>query len=175
METTVKLSQYLLASALLIGAFSGAPAQSQEVKLGDLVITQPWVRAAPKGSELTSGYLTIENKGATANRLVGGSTGVAEKLQIQKTSKAGGATTATPLEGGLAIAPGEKVALVPGSYKLALLKLNAKLTKGTQAPISLEFEKGGKITVSFDVLGPAATGPVAPKAGSGADSGKTKK
>ena len=171
----MKLSQYLLASALLIGAFSGARAQSQEVKLGDLVITQPWVRAAPKGSELTSGYLTIENKGATANRLVGGSTGVAEKLQIQKTSKAGGATTATPLEGGLAIAPGEKVALVPGSYKLALLKLNAKLTKGTQAPISLEFEKGGKITVSFDVLGPAATGPVAPKAGSGADSGKTKK
>lgn len=171
----MKLSQYLLASTLLIGAFSGAPAQSQEVKLGDLVITQPWLRAAPKGSELTSGYLTIENKGAAANKLIGGSTGVAEKLQIQKTSKAGGATTATPLEGGLAIAPGEKVALVPGSYKLALLKLTSKLTKGTQVPISLEFEKGGKVTVSFDVLGPAATGPVAPKAGSGADSGKTKK
>ena len=175
METTVKLSQYLFASTLLVGAFSGVPARSQEVKLGDLVITQPWVRAAPKGSELTSGYLTIENKGATANRLVAGSTGVAEKLQIQKTSKTGGATTATPIEGGLAIAPGEKVALLPGSYKLALLKLKTKLTKGTQVPISLEFEKGGMIAVSFDVLGPAATGPVAPKAGSGADSGKMKK
>lgn len=171
----MKLSPYLLASTLLAGAFSSVPAQSQEVKLGDLVITQPWVRAAPKGSELTSGYLTIENKGATANKLIGGSTGVAEKLQIQKTSKTGGATSATPLEGGLGIAPGEKVALVPGSYKLALLKLNAKLTKGTQVPISLEFEKGGTVAVSFDVLGPAATGPAPPKAGSGSDSGKTKK
>ena len=173
----MKFIQIFSASLLLAGALNSTSAQSQDVKLGDIVITQPWARAAPKGSELTSSYLTIENKGAAANRLVGGSTDAAEKLQIQKTSKAGGATVAEPLVGGLEIAPGEKLALVPGSYKLALLKLKTKLKKGGQVPISLEFEKGGKITVSFDVLSPTATGPVTPKASrnSVADDGKMKK
>lgn len=175
LEKTVKLSRYLFVSMVFAALFSSAPAQSQELKLGDLIITQPWVRAAPKGSELTSGYVTIENKGSAADRLVGGLTAVAEKIQIQKTSKAGGATTAAPLDAGWAIAPGEKVALVPGSGKLALLNLKSALKKGSQIPISLEFEKAGKITVAFDVLSAASTGPVAPKASSGGDGGKPKK
>jgi copper(I)-binding protein len=171
----LKLSQYLYVSIVFVSVFSGASAQSQEVKVGDLVITQPWVRAAPKGTELTSSYVTIENKGTAADRLVGGSTEVAEKLQIQKTSKMGGATTAEPLEGGLGFAPGEKVALLPGSFKLALLKLKSKLTKGTVVPITLEFEKAGKINVPFDVLGAASTGPAPPKVNAGGDDAKKKK
>jgi copper(I)-binding protein len=176
LEKTLNLNQYIFAALLCAGALGSSLAQSEEVKLGDLVLTQAWVRAAPKGSELTSGYLTIENKGASANRLLGGATDVAEKLQIQKTSKSGGATAADPLADGLAIAPGEKIALAPGSYKLALLKLKTKLKKGTQLPMSLEFEEGGMITVPFDVLSPAAVWPVAskmtPKAG--ADGSKMK-
>ena len=44
--------------------------------------------------------------------------------------------------------------------------------------MTLEFEKAGQVTVSFDVLGPAAKGPAAaPKAlpNSAADDSKTKK
>lgn len=171
----MKLGRYLFVTIVLAALCNSAPSQSQELKLGDLIITQAWVRAAPKGSELTSGYVTIENKGSAADRLVGGSTAVAEKIQIQKTSKAGGATTAAPLDAGSAIAPGEKVTLVPGTGKLALLKLSSVLKKGTQIPISLEFEKAGKITVAFDVLSAASMGPAAPKASSGGDSGKPKK
>lgn len=148
---------------LFAAALNCAPAQSQEVKVGDLVITQPWVRAAPKGSELTSSYLNIENKGTAADRLVKASADIAEQVQIQKTTKTGGAITAAPMEGGLPIAAGEKIALAPGSFKLALMKLKDKLKKGAQIPISLEFEKAGKTTVSFEVLAAASTGPAAPK------------
>jgi copper(I)-binding protein len=49
------------------------------------------------------------------------------------------------------------------------MKLKEKFKKGAQVPISLEFEKAGKITVSFEVLGAAATGPATPK-----DDGKKK-
>jgi len=55
------------------------------------------------------------------------------------------------------------VVFAPGSYKLALLKLKSALKKGTKVSMTLEFEKAGKVTVPFDVLGPAATGPAAPK------------
>ena len=35
----------------------GAPAHAQEVKAGDLVITQAWSRATPGGAKIAGGYL----------------------------------------------------------------------------------------------------------------------
>ena len=177
MGEKLKLKTYLYAAMLLAGALNSPAARSQEIKLGDLVISQPWSRAAPSGAEVASSYLTIENKGTAPDRLVGGSTDVAEKLQIQQTSMAGGATTAQPVDG-LGISAGDKVVLAPGGYKLALLKLKSPLKKGTKVSMTLEFEKAGKVAVPFDVLSPASTGPAAPKAlpkNSGTDDGKTKK
>jgi len=173
----LKLSTYLFVSMLAVGALNGPPAQSQEVKLGDLVILQPWSRAAPRGAETASSYLTIENKGTTADRLVGGSTDLAEKIQIEQISTVGGALTVNPVDGGLGISPGEKVVLAPGGYRLGLLKLKSALKKGTKVAMTLQFEKAGQVNVPFDVLGPAAKGPPAPKPSpnSGADDSKMKK
>ena len=172
MEEKLKLSTYLLVSMLLAGALNCAPAQSQEVKAGDLVISQPWSRAAPKGAEQTKGYLTIENKGTIADRLVGVSTDAAEKVEIRKTSMEGGATSENPVEGGLGISAGEKVVLAPGGYNIALQKLKTQLKKGTKVSVTLQFEKAGQVVVPFDVLSAASKGPTPPK---GADDGKTKK
>jgi periplasmic copper chaperone A len=178
MEKKLKLSTYLFVCTLIVGALNGPPAQSQEVKLGDLVISQPWSRAAPRGAEVATSYLTIENKGTTADRLVGGSTEVAEKLQIQQITMIGGGMAVQPVDAGLGISPGEKVVLAPGGYRLALLKLKSQLKKGTKVSMTLEFERAGQVTVAFDVLGAAAKGPAAaPKAlpNSGADDSKMKK
>jgi copper(I)-binding protein len=41
----------------------GAPALAQEVKAGDLVITQAWSRATPGAPKIAGGYLTIEEQG----------------------------------------------------------------------------------------------------------------
>ena len=49
------------------------PRAPQEVKAGDLVITQAWSRATPGGAKIGGGYLTIENKGTAPDRLIGGS------------------------------------------------------------------------------------------------------
>ena len=173
----MRLSTHLFVAMLLVGALSTQPAQSQEVKAGDLVISQPWSRAAPRGAETASSYLTIENKGATADRLVGGSSDVAEKIQIERISMVGGGMQLNTLEAGLGIAPGEKVVLAPGGNRLGLLKLKSQLKKGTKVSMTLQFEKAGQVAVSFDVLGPAAKGPVAPKASANtaADDGKMKK
>jgi periplasmic copper chaperone A len=162
-EEKLRLSTYLVVSMLLVGALNSRPAQSQEVKAGDLVISQPWSRAAPRGAETASSYLTIENKGATADRLVGASSDVAEKIQIEQISMVGGGMQVKPVDGGLGISPGEKLVLAPGANRLGLLKLKSPLKKGTKVSMTLEFEKAGRVAVSFDVLGPAAKGPAAPK------------
>jgi hypothetical protein len=163
MEGKLKLGKYLFVSMLFVGALNGAPAQAQEVKLGDLVISQPWSRSAPRGAEVATAYLTIENKGTAADRLLGGSAEIAEKIQIEQIGMAGGAMTLQTVEGGLAIAPGEKVVLAPGGYRLALLKLKSPMKKGTKVSMTLQFEKAGPVTVPFDVLSATAKGPAAAK------------
>jgi copper(I)-binding protein len=60
--------QFFAFAALL--ALWGAPADAQEVKAGDLVITQPWSRATPGGAKIAGGFLTIENEGTAPDRLV---------------------------------------------------------------------------------------------------------
>jgi periplasmic copper chaperone A len=164
MEEALNASRYLFVSVFLAGALVSLPARSQEIRLGDLVISQPWSRSAPRGAELANSYVTIENRSATGDRLIAASTDVAEKIEIQQTSMAGGATTAQAVEGGLAIPPGAKVILAPGAGKLALMKLKSALKKGTQVSVLLEFEKAGKLTVPFDVLSATAKGPMPPKA-----------
>ena len=57
-------------AALIAGLFATS-ARAEDVKAGDLVISQEWARATPGGAKVGGGYLTIENKGATPDRLVG--------------------------------------------------------------------------------------------------------
>ena len=63
------ISKNVLLAAFAL-AISAAPAVADDVKAGDLVVSQAWSRATPGGAKVAGGYLTIENKGTTADRLV---------------------------------------------------------------------------------------------------------
>ena len=154
MET---LKQVLLALAVVCAGSSLAIAD--EIKAGDLVITQAWSRATPKGAKTGAGYLTIENKGSTPDRLIGGSADVAGKVEIHEMAMSKGVMKMRPLETGLVIEPGKTVKLAPGGYHVMLMDLKSQLKQGDKLPITLEFEKAGKVTVSFDVGGVGAQGP----------------
>jgi copper(I)-binding protein len=148
----------LLAAALL-AVLSAAPAPAQEVKAGDLVITQAWSRATPGGAKIGGGYLTIENRGSTPDRLIGGSGDVAAKIEVHEMSMANGVMTMRPLDKGLTIEPGKTVKLSPGGFHLMLFDLKAPLKQGDKVPVTLEFEKAGKVTLSLDVGSIGAQGP----------------
>jgi periplasmic copper chaperone A len=155
----------ILASAVLFATLLAAPACAEEVKAGDLVITQAWSRATPGGAKVASGYLTIENKGSAPDRLIGGSADVAPKVQVHEMATTNGVMTMRPLDGGLTIEPGKTVKLAPGGYHLMMLDLKSPLKQGDKLPVTLEFEKAGKVQVSFDVQGVGAPGPGAATSG----------
>ena len=114
---------HTLAGAAALFALLGAPVQAQEVKAGDLVITQVWSRATPGGAKIAGGYLTIENKGAAPDRLVSGSGDFAGKVEIHEMAVNNGVMTMRPLDKGLPIEPGKTVKLAPGGYHLMLMDL----------------------------------------------------
>jgi len=158
-RTLRKRTLWALAGVLLICAVTSAPAAAEEVRAGDIVITQAWSRATPGGAKVGGGFLTIENKGTTADRLIGGSAEIAGKVQVHEMSMNNGVMTMRPLDKGLVIEPGQTVKLAPGGYHLMLLGLKSPLKQGEKVPLTLEFEKAGKVSLSLDVQGVGAQGP----------------
>jgi len=135
------------------------PASAEDVKAGDLVITQAWTRATPNGAKIGGGYLTIENKGTTPDRLVTGTGDIAGRMEIHEMAMDNGVMKMRPLDKGLAIEPGKTVKLAPGGYHLMMFDLKNPLKQGEKVPVTLQFEKAGKVTVSLDVQGVGAQAP----------------
>ena len=149
----------MLVCAVALLVLSGGSLQAQEVKAGDLVITQVWSRATPGGAKIAGGYLTIENKGTAADRLIAASGDIAGRVEIHEMAMNNGVMTMRPLEKGLEIEPGKTVKLAPGGYHLMLMDLKNPLKQGEKVPLELQFEKAGKVAVSLDVQGVGAQGP----------------
>src|ERR1700686_4583623 len=134
-----------IACATMLAYFLAAPARAEEIKAGDLVITQAWSRATPGGSKVAGGYLMIENKGPAPDKLLSASPDVAKKGEIHKMAVNDGVMTRPPVEGGLPIEPGQTVKFAPGGLHLIIVGLSAPLVQGDKVPVTLKFEKAGEI------------------------------
>jgi periplasmic copper chaperone A len=132
---------------------------ADDIKAGDLVISQAWSRATPKGAKAGGGYLTIENKGSAADQLVGVSGDVSGKIEVHEMTMNDGVMKMRPLDKPLAIEPGKTVKLAPGGYHLMMMDLKGPLKQGDKIPVTLEFEKAGKVQVTLDVQAVGAPGP----------------
>jgi len=78
---------------------------------------------------------------------------------MHEMSMKNGVMTMRPLDKGLTIEPGKTVKLAPGGYHLMMMDLKGPLKQGDKVPVTLEFEKAGKVQVSLDVQGVGAQGP----------------
>jgi copper(I)-binding protein len=148
-------SLFPVALALAIGA--AAPAFAQEFKAGDIVIEKPWARATPKGAEVGSGYLTIQNNGAAPDRLTGGSADFAT-VEVHQMASENGVSQMRQLKDGLAIPVHGSVGLTPGGYHLMFTHLTRPLAKGDSVKATLNFEHAGPVEVEFKVMGIGAAG-----------------
>ncbi|AWM01531.1 copper chaperone PCu(A)C [Bradyrhizobium amphicarpaeae] len=152
------ISKNVLLAAFAL-AISAAPALADDVKAGDLVISQPWSRATPGGAKVAGGYLVIENKGTAPDRLIGGSADIAGKFEIHEMAVENGVMKMRAFDKGLTIEPGKTVKFAPGGYHLMLEELKGPLKQGDKVPVTLQFEKAGKVAVSLDVQGVGAQAP----------------
>jgi copper(I)-binding protein len=166
MGMTMKAVGLLFGSILAVSALQGVAVHAEDTKAGDLAISVAWCRSAPNGSDLANCYVTIENKGAAADKLLSASTAAAEKVEIRQINETGGGLTDKPVDGGLLISPGDKAVLAPGGYHIALVNTKVALKRGAKQAIDLQFDKAGKATVNFDVLAASSKGPPPPKADS---------
>ena len=102
-----------------------------------------------------------EQGAAAPDKLIGVSADVAGKIEVHEMAMDDGVMKMRPVEGGLAIDPGKTVKLAPGGYHLMMMDLKSPLKQGDKLPVTLQFEKAGKVAVTLDVQGVGAQGPAA--------------
>jgi copper(I)-binding protein len=146
-------------AALSFAQSLAGPAGAAEYHVGSLQITQPWARATPKGADSGAAYMTVTNGGTRVERLSCVSSDASAKCQIHEMTMDNGVMKMRPVEGGLAIKPGETVTLKPGGFHMMLVNLKAPLQQGKTIEAMLKVDDGRTVEVEFPV---AAIGAPAP-------------
>lgn len=151
----MKLSYALAAAALLL---STSIVAAHDFKVGPLKIGHPWSRATPAGAKVGGGYLSIENTGTTADRLVSVSVPFAARAEVHEMAVKDGIMTMRPLDQGVEVPAGAKVEFKPGGYHIMFMELKQQLKQGESMKGTLTFEKAGTVDVEFKVDSIAAKG-----------------
>ena len=138
-----------------------AHAATRDVTAGDLVIQHPWTRATPGGAQVAGGYLTVVNRGAMPDRLVGGSFAAADAFSLHEMTVDGGVMKMRPT-GPLDIPAGASLTLAPSGRHIMFTGLRRGLTKGEALDGTLVFERAGTVPVRFTVEGIGAKAPGGP-------------
>ncbi len=128
--------------------------------VGELTITEPWSRATAIGVPNGVVYLGITNKGAMPDKLTEVSSDVATRSEIHETMKnMPGMMMMEPVKDGLPVPAGQSVSLKPSGLHIMLIGLKHQLKPGDTVPLTLTFEKAGKVDITADVGFPGAMKP----------------
>ena len=144
----------MITSAVLAAVLAGA---TTAASAGDITLAHPWSRATPAGAQVGAGYVTLENSGSTADRLVSATADAADHAEIHEMAMNNGVMQMRPVKE-LEIPAGKRVELRPGGYHIMFMGLNHQLKAGDAVKGSLTFEKAGTMPVEFKVEAMGADG-----------------
>lgn len=137
---------------LSLAVLLALPVQANDFAVGDLHILQPWSQELPPNSPTAAVYLTLDNQGMNADRLLAVDTPAAGKAEIHAHIDQDGMMKMQKVDDGVSVAPGTRVAFAPMGYHIMLTQLNGPLRDGQFFALVLHFEKAGDISVDVDVL-----------------------
>jgi copper(I)-binding protein len=124
----------ILALALLLAA-TAAQAQVE--------IDKAWARATAPGAPVAGGYMTIRNKGAAADRLIGASSSAAAKVELTCISRKAKVVKMRQVQAYDVPANGS-FELKPGGAHLMFVQIARPFKEGDKIPVKLRFEKPAK-------------------------------
>ncbi|MBP1846784.1 uncharacterized protein YcnI/copper(I)-binding protein [Rhizobium petrolearium] len=143
------------AMAMMAGNGAANPASAAVVKLGDLEITGAFTKAMLPGQPVGGGYFTVKNNGQTDDVLVSATSPIAGAVELHEMAMQGDVMKMRRLDTGIAIPAGKTVELKPGGLHMMFMKVTEPFKAGGEVPVTLTFEKAGKVELKLQV-GPSA-------------------
>jgi copper(I)-binding protein len=145
--SVIKLSLLVLTLAAMLATTAASAA---EYMAGDLRIIDPWARATPGAARNGVAYVTIENQGSAVDRLTAVASPVATRAEVHGQVTENGVAkmrAAGPVE----LPPGARTAIEPGGLHIMLMGLKQPLVEGEEVPLTLVFEKTGRVDLPLKV------------------------
>lgn len=137
--------------SLLLVATLALPGVALAQGASPLRIEQPFARATAPTARAGGAYMTIVNSGATADRLLRVESSVAARVELHTVIKEGDVMRMREVPG-IDVPANGKAMLAPGGFHVMLMELKAPLKAGDTAPMTLVFEKAGRIEVAVPIL-----------------------
>ena len=134
----------ILTTALVLSA-CGAGSTGPQIS-----VEEPWARPVPAAGGNGAVFFRLVNAGNEAEQLVGGESPVAGVVEVHKTTMEEGVMKMEHIPGLEVPARGE-VLLEPGGYHVMLIDVSKSLKPGDTLPITLRFQKSGKMQIDVDV------------------------
>ena len=117
--------------------------------VGDLALRQPWARLSAQIPGLVAGGVTVTNSGGERDRLLSASSAAAGAVEIHGIRVVGAGMRMLPFTDGLAIPAETTIELRPRGYHLLFRDLRVSPAIGTKLPVSLVFEKAGRVDLDL--------------------------
>jgi len=131
---------------------TSATAACPEVQDGlSIVVINAWVNAASATRPTAAVYLTLCNRSAVDDALIGVSFAGAGAAEVHQTSINENGLTSMALVKSLPLPAGKSVALEHGGAHIMLIALTEDLTAGSPQQITLTFENAAAVTIPVDV------------------------
>ena len=113
-------------------------------------IEQSWARETPPTATNGAAYMTLLNRGAQPDRLLGVSGEVAKTIELHTHLMEDNQMKMRPVAA-IEVKPGEPTVLKPGGVHMMLIDLKQPLVAGQHFPLTLTFERAGKIPIEVTV------------------------
>lgn len=136
--------------ALLAATLGASVAFAHDFQLKSLLVSNPFSRATPPGAKIAGAFMSIENQGKDADRLVSAKSPAAGTVEIHEMAMDAGVMRMRAVSG-IEVKPGATLALKPGGYHMMLEDLKKPLKEGDEIPLTLTFEKSGSIDILIKV------------------------
>ncbi|HSE78895.1 MAG TPA: copper chaperone PCu(A)C [Alphaproteobacteria bacterium] len=144
--------RWIVAGLLTINMMlAGTDAAAEEgTPVGALVIEDAWTRPIGAGARTTAIYLTIRNTGGADDRLLAATSEAAERVELHVHRHEGDVARMAQVPA-IAVPGRGQVALAPGAAHVMLIGPKSGLAEGATLPLTLVFEKAGRISLDVPV------------------------
>lgn len=120
---------------------------------GDIRIGHVWTRATPEGTSTAAIYLPLLNTGKISDKLIGITSPDANHIQIHDHIDDNGIMK-MPVLDFVVLEPNQPISFQPMGKHLMVTGLKHPLKAGDKFPLTLEFEKAGRIDIEAEVASP---------------------
>ncbi|MCZ6587316.1 MAG: copper chaperone PCu(A)C [Alphaproteobacteria bacterium] len=154
------LNRSLAVMVILTVAASGSVlAQAHEHKQGPLTVVHPWSRATAPSQKAGGVFLRIRNDSNQPDRLIGVESDRADVASLHALIRDGDVMRMRPVQGGIEVPANGEVVLAPGGKHVMLIGLRAQLIKESNIPLTLIFERAGRVEIVAVVEAAGSRGP----------------